>query len=376
MKRLLLLCFAFPCLCPAIDAQLQGQAYIDSLLTELPRAIEDTNKVRLLNNLSDKYYRTQPDEGLIYGEQALALAEKLNYTLGIGSAYNKIGFCYFSKRDYPKTQEYLEKSTEIVKALGDKGNLRRNYIGLGLVHEYKNDYQKALDYYLMGLPMFQETRLRPALITVNKNVANMYGKLFDHDHEREMYLQLLRMGEEDKDNALIAFALSNIGSTYYATGNYPRAIESHLAALRLQEKIDNPVEMARVNSRMATAYEALGDHDKSLFYYDKALTWWEKTDRTHDIGLTLSNIGSVHDLLKDDEKALDYYLRALTIMEKSDNKEYLAYVQYNIAGIYNQRKDYIQAINYLRQARQTSSQLNQAPSYALSQGLIGRVYLG
>ena len=60
-------------------AQLQGQPLIDSLLRQLPKANEDTTKVKLLNDLSLSFYSINPDEGLKFGQQGLALAEKLNW---------------------------------------------------------------------------------------------------------------------------------------------------------------------------------------------------------------------------------------------------------------------------------------------------------
>jgi len=50
-------------------AQLQGQGRIDSLLIELPKANEDTNKVKLLIDLSHTYYSINPDDGLKFGKQ-------------------------------------------------------------------------------------------------------------------------------------------------------------------------------------------------------------------------------------------------------------------------------------------------------------------
>jgi len=81
MKKLLLLLVMVSATGQS-HAQLQGQPLIDSLLTQLPRVEEDTNKVMLLNDLSLTYYSINPDEGLKFGQQGLALAEKLNWKRG------------------------------------------------------------------------------------------------------------------------------------------------------------------------------------------------------------------------------------------------------------------------------------------------------
>ena len=66
MKKLLLL-LVMVIATGQSHAQLQGQPLIDSLLTQLPRAKEDSNKVMLLNDLSLAFYSINPVEVLKYG---------------------------------------------------------------------------------------------------------------------------------------------------------------------------------------------------------------------------------------------------------------------------------------------------------------------
>ena len=63
MKKLFLLFIIGVCIEKQSQAQLQGQDRIDSLLRELPKAKEDTNKVKLLIDLSHTFYSINPGEG-------------------------------------------------------------------------------------------------------------------------------------------------------------------------------------------------------------------------------------------------------------------------------------------------------------------------
>jgi len=72
-------------------ATLQGQARIDSLLKELPQQKEDTNKVKLLVELSGCYKTISPDEGIKYDQLSLELATKLGWKKGIAATYNTWG---------------------------------------------------------------------------------------------------------------------------------------------------------------------------------------------------------------------------------------------------------------------------------------------
>jgi len=75
-------------------AQLQGQPLIDSLVNRLPKTKEDTSKVMMLNDIGLTYYSINPDEGLKYGKQGLALAEKLKWKRGVAYAYKVIAGNY------------------------------------------------------------------------------------------------------------------------------------------------------------------------------------------------------------------------------------------------------------------------------------------
>jgi hypothetical protein len=102
MKKILLLFIITFFVMNQLSAQLQGQGRIDSLLHLLPKANEDSNKVKLLIDLSHTYYSINPDEGLKYGKQGLFLAEKLHWKKGMANACRTIAGNYgYGKSDYP-----------------------------------------------------------------------------------------------------------------------------------------------------------------------------------------------------------------------------------------------------------------------------------
>ncbi|MCX6324590.1 MAG: hypothetical protein NTZ41_10340 [Sphingobacteriales bacterium] len=68
------------------------QARIDSLMALLPKASEDTNKIKLLQGLGIAYAPINPEKAISFGEQGLQLAEKLNNKDAVSS------LSYFSSR--------------------------------------------------------------------------------------------------------------------------------------------------------------------------------------------------------------------------------------------------------------------------------------
>src|SRR5437879_1898190 len=69
----------------------QDQNKTDSLFTVLSNAKEDTAKVNTLIALASELRNKNPDTSIYFANEALALATKLNYKMGIANAYLRIG---------------------------------------------------------------------------------------------------------------------------------------------------------------------------------------------------------------------------------------------------------------------------------------------
>ncbi len=142
-KALLLLLFLSFCYI-RINAQ---RSYADSLRQELATATEDTHKVNLLVALSSIYKWSYPDSGILYAQEALQLAQKLNYTQGEINAYLSASEAFSGKGNYPKALEASLKTLELSEKLGDSSQIVWAYASIGGVYSYSTDYKRALYYF-------------------------------------------------------------------------------------------------------------------------------------------------------------------------------------------------------------------------------------
>src|ERR1051326_8230016 len=83
-------------------AQSGKKAKVDSLEKILAASKDDTNKVILLNTLAPEYKIKDPDKAIKTAEQALALAQKLDYPSGEAWAYVQLGNGYKSKSEFDR----------------------------------------------------------------------------------------------------------------------------------------------------------------------------------------------------------------------------------------------------------------------------------
>src|SRR5690349_1635595 len=98
-----------------ISEVMAQKSVMDSLLLALNTAKEDTNKVNLLYQLSEKC--ESQEDILLYAEQSLALAQKLSYKKGIANAFNNIGYVYDNLGQIQKALEYYSSSLKLQEEL-------------------------------------------------------------------------------------------------------------------------------------------------------------------------------------------------------------------------------------------------------------------
>src|SRR6185295_3880619 len=73
---------------------------IDSLVNLAQSPPDHTGKVKILHLISKKYFNSDPDKTITYGEQAAELATQLNFKSGLALANKNIGIGHFFKGNY------------------------------------------------------------------------------------------------------------------------------------------------------------------------------------------------------------------------------------------------------------------------------------
>ena len=145
-------------------AKLQGQARIDSLLKELPKQKQDTNKVNILSALSIEYCFLNPDEGIKYGQMELKLALELHWKKGIAWANHNVAQNYRFQTNYPKSLEHYYYAMRIFEELHDTVGLSHETYSAGTIYIFIGDADKALELYLKALKLARESKYQQWLM--------------------------------------------------------------------------------------------------------------------------------------------------------------------------------------------------------------------
>ncbi|MEO8147547.1 MAG: tetratricopeptide repeat protein [Bacteroidia bacterium] len=269
----------------------QDEHKIDSLKTLLQSSKEDTNKVKLLVDLSSIYYSINPIEGIKYGKQGLALAEKLNWKNGTANANSRMALNYWIKSDYPKALEYGLKALKMFGESGDKNGKAKVLIVLGNIYLDQSDYPKALDYGLKALKLNEDLGDKNGIAVSLGNIGSIYRDQSDYPRALEYFLKAIKIFEELGRKLGIARNLGNIGNVYIAQKEYLKALEFNFKSLKLYEELGDKIGIAATLCNIGIVYDDQKDYLKSLEYYLKALEMEKELGDKNGIAVNLGNIG-------------------------------------------------------------------------------------
>ncbi len=332
MKKLFLLIALFT-INYSLFAQLQGQEKIDSLLKELPKAKNDTNKVNLLKDLSFEYHRINPDKGLEFGYKGLELAKKLNWE--IAECYSSLASNYRTKSNFQKALEYYQRCLNLVKKTQNKEKIAKSLYNIGAVYSFFSKYSKALEYFHQSL-------------AIQEKIGNKQG---------------------------IAWNKGQIGLVLYSLSEYSKSLKYHFTALNINEELNNKAEIAGNFNNIALVYEKLSDFNKALNYYFKALKINKELNRKMNVAKNLSNIALIYQRLRNPSKSLKYLKTSLSIFEELGNKMGIATIYGNIGGLYGENfNDFEKALEYQKKSLKISKEIGDHVGLAYSLGNIGTIY--
>lgn len=216
-----------------------------------PDIIIKFNKLREYFNFSDPY------EGLNFYNELVKNQTSMNSQFKKGLLYNAIASQYTKLRQYEIAAKYYFQSINEAQKSGDSNRVAWNYIDIGNLYYNYNQFNEAINYYKLALPIFD---------SLTKN--NKYNSIIPLDDE---------LG--------LAVATENIGLCMFGQKKY----DSSLYYIRKTEKIRLNPKQPRINKQYYyTTLAATFFYNKlydSALYYAKLSIDFDPTKELNDIDL-------------------------------------------------------------------------------------------
>jgi class 3 adenylate cyclase/tetratricopeptide (TPR) repeat protein len=300
-------------------AQKRGQERIDSLLLDHKPSHVDTQQAKVLIDLSFTYNTIDPDKGIEFGKQGLAMSQKLKYKPGEIDAYRALGVNYgFGKSAFPDALIEFGKSLALCEETGNQVDAAKALNNMGVIHWFLSDFQKALEYYFKALDIHEAMNKRDEIAITLTNIGLVYNSQKDYPKALEYVLKGNAIDEELDNKPGIASNLGNIGEIYKRLNDYPKALEYNNKALALYESLGDKNGIARNLGNIGGIYKEQGLYQQALDNHFKALALDKEMGLQIGMAANLGSIGGIYlELAKDPNQ------EALNTLFQGDQKRAL-----------------------------------------------------
>lgn len=289
------------------QANAQAHQKIDSLTQLLNKhPLEDTLRVRLLNELGFEYWTINPQQSERYGREAQRLATQLNDENGLAMANRVVGVSYWSRGEFYQALVHLFKSQELYKKLGDhlgEGNATMN---IGLVYADQKDHGRALEHFLRANQLFE------------------------------------KLGREDR----IGITYNKIGSVYLEKGELDKAGKYLFDGLDIHTRNNFSFGILEACNRIGLYYRDKGELKEAEDYLQRSLAIAEQNKDREHLVKNLENLASVYIRQGNLIQAKSFLDRALPLAQEHQYKKWLRDIYKDYKDVYALRNDYTRAFAY------------------------------
>ncbi len=321
MKKLLPILLVSLLLQQISFAQKYGQALVDSLVTQIPHAIEDTNKVNLLNDICFTYRDLNPNKCIEYGQQGLALAENLKWEKGIATSYNIMGLAYSNIGKYDQALKMFFSSLKINESVANKGGMATNYNNIGLLYWSQKDYNEALAIYSKVIKLLENSNKWEILNHPYNNIAGIYADMGNYEEALKNYKISLKMREKVNDKTLIADSYTGLGIIYQRMKRFDEALMQFRQAYSIYEETKNDFALAGINASFGEIDAALKKFSEAKIYFDKAMELYKKTGDPQGYYFIYEDLATLESAVGNHQKALENYKLFIIYRDSTTNQE-------------------------------------------------------
>jgi tetratricopeptide (TPR) repeat protein len=278
----------------SVEAQ---QSRIDSLKNILPDAA-DTSRVNILNELGLGIYSSSSTEAETYANEAIALAEKIDYPKGLAIAYRVLGITQHVQSKYVRAIECFNKSMAVAMNLPDASLKASILNNLGMAYYQQSDNKRALEFLLKSLSLAEESGDQKRVAHLYNNIGMIYDEEAQFDIAKKYYSLSHTYALEKNDSALVTKCLNNIAITLKKEHKYDSAIRLHLQGIAIEQRLNNKWGLSSSYVNLAINYKYLKQFDKALEYLNLNYAIKKEMKDTRGIANGLGTIADMQIHLK------------------------------------------------------------------------------
>jgi signal transduction histidine kinase/ActR/RegA family two-component response regulator len=249
-------------------------------------------RVDILVALVDEYLSLDAERAIIFGQQALTICNDLNLEMSKPIALHKLGEAYLNQNKLDSSIWYLSAAIGGLNKAKQSAELAETHNSRGIAFENKGLYKDAFEDYLTALKIYEAGNNL-------KGVAKQYLNLgLIHQYKREFKLadtyfkDALRISQNLMYEDGIAAALNNLGINCKEQHQLKEALGYFKRVLSIDTKSGDAGNIAYSLNNIGAVYELMGDYKKANQFYMQSATLKRQVKDYIGLSNSFNNIGS------------------------------------------------------------------------------------
>jgi two-component system sensor histidine kinase UhpB len=297
----------------------------DSLKHVLRTPISDTSKIFTLLSLSNYYQLHCPDSSLAYAQEALVLAEKLEYEEGIFWSVVATNGALIFTGNYPLELDYAFKALSLSKKLNKprstgyaNGMLSDYYYNLG-------EYTTSLQYWRTVVNIIEHSfpnemcSAWDGLARIFDGMKQSDSAMFYAKKSYESIKGVKHLNEYETRWSILTYTL--LGNAFSSKSEYDSALLFYRKGISNISSFYFSTNMIDCYNGIASVYKATGKLDSAILYSEKVLN--SKTARSYPVSQLKAAdlLSDIYSLRNKSDSTLKYLRMATGLKDSLFNRE-------------------------------------------------------
>jgi serine phosphatase RsbU (regulator of sigma subunit) len=315
-----------------------GGSKIDSLIRLAQTEPNDTQKVALLFDISQKHQRTGNDSLYSkYLDSVYQLATDLNYKRGLVEYYDEIGYQFRKRSAFKEALEAHLKALKMSQEIGYKAYLPRIYNNIGVVYRRLDEYNQAVEYHLKALSAGEKYGDNRSQMYARNSLGNVFALMKRYEQAMIYFRQALSQATESGNLQSLAINYNNIGELLETKGDYNEALKYYFKSFEYNQQNNSKIGIAISYDCIGSVYAKMGIHSKAISFFEQALKLnREIGDRIYE-NVSLQNIGDSYAKLHQDSLAILFLKNALYMAAQIGSKSVERDAHKSLSRIYERK---------------------------------------
>lgn len=266
----------------------------------------DTQTVQRMLEISKKLVFDHPDSSYHWAQQGLALAESQAYTRGIIMANYRMGIAYYIKSNYyPAIQLFLD-GLKLSQDTEDQALQADGFKNISLIYLGQHQYEDAIHELHKAMALNQQRNDTSRLANNYFNIAISFDELGSYDSALYYLDKALAASVASDNHQIKIMSYNRLGETYYHMGEYDRALHYYQLVLH-REIFQSQWEDCFAHAGLGQTYLALKKYDPAVEHATRSYHLAREMKAHWDTERALRILAGAYEAREDFREAYHYH---------------------------------------------------------------------